>query len=60
VISVEGLRSPKAIAFISSKLNPKTQTELRTIPNGKIMRLLQIKKPAEDTLNLSLNKTMVI
>jgi len=50
------LRSPKAIAFINSQLNAKTQSELRISRSGEVTQLLQPKNPAENTLNLSLNK----
>jgi hypothetical protein len=58
VISVEGLRSPKAIAFIGSQLNSKTYSELRASRNNEVTQLLQLKNLAEDTLNLSLMKKM--
>jgi hypothetical protein len=58
VISVEGLRSPKAIAFIGSQLDPKTQIKLRGSFNGKVTPILQPKNLAEDTLNVLLTKNI--
>jgi hypothetical protein len=56
VISVEGLRSPKAIAFINSQLEPKNQSILRTSNNQEITQLLQTTNRVDNTLNVLLTE----
>jgi len=54
----EGLRSHKAIAFISNSLRTKTYFTVRTSPQ-KTAKFSEIKQQAENSLNFELIKNQV-